>query len=214
MCAAARRLAGGGKAWSVRCSSDRKVKILIRLPFSWCHSRYSRTLGATLLGISRCSRKRYTFARISALGPCRIKPSWVMCGSPAKGHRVGPLGISTLHWKRALGICRSGQAGMSFNRGRTGGRRQLAATKHEGKCGSTTDLTSTRRTRTRATSQPLLRKRNLYTHLEQTSKRVQTLKHVAYYHVRANKLQQSGKHSAKPSSLALNSFSTHTPEGR
>ena len=133
-----------------------------------------------------------------------------MCGSPAKGHRVGPLGISTLHWKRALGICRSGQAGMSFNRGRTGGRRQLAATKHEGKCGSTTDLTSTRRTRTRATSQPLLRKRNLYTHLEQTSKRVQTLKHVAYYHVRANKLQQSGKHSAKPSSLALNSFSTHT----
>ena len=85
------------------------------------------------IGISRCSRNRYTLARTSALGPCRIKPSCVMCGSSAKGHRVSPPGISTLHWTRASGICRSGQAEMSPNRGRTGGRRQLAATKHREK---------------------------------------------------------------------------------
>ena len=116
----------------MRCSSEWKLNIWIGLPFSYCQSRCFRTQGATLLGISRCSKKRYTFARISELDPCKIKPSCVMRGSSVKGHRVRPLGISTLHWARALGICRSGQAGTSPSGGRTCGRRPLAATRQRG----------------------------------------------------------------------------------
>ena len=77
-----------------------------------------------------------------------MKPSCVICGSSAKGHRVRPLGMSTLHWARTSGIRRSGQAGISPGRGRTCGRRPLAATRQRGKVSCRTVICN----RTRLTS--------------------------------------------------------------